>query len=88
MKLKNQLILRLKHEDAWVNGANLERWEFRSDKGTLYKPSTIGRCLRTLAEEMPDRIERMIQGKSVAYRYIKSKYEQFHGLAQEWYETN
>lgn len=77
--LADKILIYLKHQEAWVNGAQIERSEFRHDKkGTLYKPSTIGRCLRKLHELYPEKVERQMQGKSVAYKYIFNSYETFH----------
>jgi len=76
--LRSQLINHLKSIDSWENSARTTRLEFKHlKKGTLYKPETIGRELRRLYEEMPERIERREEGRlgSVAYRYKPSKYE-------------
>lgn len=80
MGLKTQLLKRLKHEDSWTSSGDIERWEFRHKNGTLYKPATINRELRRLQEEMPHRIEKKYEGRAncVAYKYLKSKFEQFH----------
>lgn len=82
MTLKSQLLRRIKEDGDWICGGTLQRWEFRHKKGTLYLPSTISRGLRKLHEEMPHRIDRKIEGKTVFYKYIKSPEELYHEMYQ------
>ena len=74
MTLRTQILNRLKEEQSWLCGAELERAEWRTRKGGLYKPSTIGRCLRDLAETT-ERVENKIENRTVFYRYNPSRYE-------------
>lgn len=78
MTLATQLLKRIKEDGEWICAGNIQRWEFRHKKGTLYLPSTISRGLRLLREEMPNRIDRKIEGKAVFYKYIKSGEEIYH----------
>ena len=76
MQLKTQLIHYLRNTDCWECGADLERAEWRTTRGGLFKPSTVGRELRRLEED--ERLEKRTESNTVFYRYLPNDYEKFH----------
>ena len=78
MTLRSQLLNRLKEEGGYVCVAELERMDFRTRRGGLYKPSTVSRCLRNLTQAYIGlRIDKKIENGTVYYHYILSKYEEY-----------
>ena len=75
MTLKTQLINHLRYSDGWECGADLERMEWETARGGIFKPSTVGRELRRLEEE--ERLEKR-EDKTVFYRYRHNEYERLH----------
>lgn len=70
--LKNRILIYLRQRPyVFINGSEIEKLSMSLGM----KASNGSRRARELAEE--GRIERM-QDKSVFYRYIPNKYEQFH----------
>ena len=76
MTLKGQLINHLRLSDCWECGADMERAEWKTERGGLFKPSTVGRELRRLEEE--ERLEKKTDSKTVFYRYLHNDYELLH----------
>ena len=75
--LRTQILNRLKEEESWVCGAELERMEWKIPSGGLYKPSTVARALRLLTETQ-ERVKKDYQNGTVFYKYILSRYETYH----------
>ena len=81
MILKTQILNRLKEEGSWICGAELERIEWRTRKGGLYKPSSVGRCLRELTEFTSPgkpKIAKWYKNGTVFYFYIPSWHENYN----------
>jgi len=76
--LRTKLLSHLKYEGGWCCKIALTRREFRNPKGNLYSPEYIGRELRHIYEDMPDRVEKDPDRPIAWYRYIKSGAEHFH----------
>lgn len=68
----------LREEECWVCKIDITRREFRNPKGNQYSPEYIGRELRHIHEDMPDRVERKQENGVVWLRYIKNRYETAH----------
>ena len=63
-----QLVEYLKYMmGGWINGGDLERMTFLTEKGTAAKPSNISKRLRELSAAK--KIEKDIKNGSVWYRY-------------------
>ena len=70
MTLKEKLIDYFRQgENYWIHSGNLERVEFKIDKGGVYKPSTVGRIARKLSEGEEPSLEKKFEGHSVLYWY-------------------
>ena len=78
MTLKAQLIGYMRDVDCWECGATLERMDWKTERGGLFKPSTVGRELRRLEED--ERLEKRTESNTVFYRYLSNDYEKFHAL--------
>lgn len=65
--LAKQLVDYLKADGGWIASGALETKPWFAKKGTRYKPSTVGRTLRALAEGENNVLE--ARGNSVEYRY-------------------
>ena len=84
MTLKTYLLNHLKYSDCWECGADLERIEWKTDKGGLFKMSSVNRELRILSQErfpwetIKQRLEKKTENKTVFYRYLHNDYELLH----------
>ena len=77
MTLRSQLIHFFKQEKYEVHSANLERMSFKNPKtGGTYKPATVGREARRLAEDGVINVK--YEKGCAVYWYEKNTYEQLH----------
>ena len=85
MTLNSQLLKHLRKYTVEHAGGTLERMEWRSKKGTLYKPSTVSRALLSLSQEIDEwgnelnpRIKAIHKNGAVFYQYKENAYEKLH----------
>lgn len=81
MTLRSQLIDFLKQEHGEIHSGQLERAEFKRRQGGIFKPASISRQARLLAEE--GIIQKRYEKGSVIYWYEQSNYEKMDSAMKE-----